>query len=287
MKHKIAVMLIMIMTLTMFFSSFAYADKGTVGIKVEFDKAAYVTGETATATLTLTGMDSGKTLRAFQTYLVFDDKIIKFKSAGFDEIFKDEEKNAINYINLVENSNNTIVAYLDYPRGIIKSDGTELELGKIEFIVIGDANSNIELNFVGENHKHIVARPIKAEDETAMDSHYNITDKTKATATVKSVVAGNTSAKLEDGTIKASIDIALPQKQAAVLIAQLYDTQTKLTKGTVVEPIEKSEISAVSKKFNMEFNGISVKDNLVVRYYLWESFANMKALTTIPQQKIE
>lgn len=286
MKHKIAVMLIMIMTLTMFFSSFAYADKGTVGIKVEFDKAAYVTGETATATLTLTGMDSGKTLRAFQTYLVFDDKIIEFESAEFDEKFKDEE-NAINYINLVEDSTNTIVAYLDYPSGIIQSVGTEMELGKINFTVIGDAGSEIKLDFVGEAYKHIVARPIMTEDETAMDSHYKITDKTKATATVKSVVAGNTSAKLEGNKVKASIDIALPKSQSAVLIAQLYDTQTKLTKGTVVEPIEKNEISAVSKKFNMEFNGISAKDNLVVRYYLWESFANMKALTTIPQQEIE
>ena len=96
MKQKIAVMLIMIMTVTMIFSSFAYAEADNkVGIKIEFDKKAYVKGETAAATLTLTGLsdekDAGLKLGAFETHLKFYTNQLSYLSenSGFaDGLFK-------------------------------------------------------------------------------------------------------------------------------------------------------------------------------------------------------
>ena len=87
MKQKIAVMLIMIMTATIMFSSFAYAEADNkVGIKIEFDKKAYVKGETAAATLTLTGLsdekDAGRQLGAFETHLKFDKTKLTYKASN-------------------------------------------------------------------------------------------------------------------------------------------------------------------------------------------------------------
>ena len=89
MKHKIAVMLIMIMMATIMFSSFAYAEADNkVGIKIEFDKKAYVKGETAAATLTLTGLsdekDAGLKLGAFETHLKFDKTKLTYKASVFE-----------------------------------------------------------------------------------------------------------------------------------------------------------------------------------------------------------
>lgn len=283
MKHKIAVMLIMIMTVTMIFSSFAYAADNSVGIKVEFDKKAYVKGETATATLTLTGMTS-KTLSAFQTYLGFNYDIIEFVSAAYcDEITNLQD--VTQSIQLVENSNNIIVAYLEYPKGINDSinENGDLKLGEIKFKVKGDSDKDIALNFVGKDYKHIVARPFISTDESAQDAHYDIAQKTPATAKIKNVIAENASATFANNTVTGSINIRLSKGQGAILIAQLYDKATGLTKGTVVKP----NLTASENINDITFNNISDKTNLTVKYYLWESFANMKALTTIQPIEVQ
>ena len=77
--------------------------------------------------------------------------------------------------------------------------------------------------------------------------------------------------------------MGLSTGQKAVLIAQLYDTSSGLTKGTVVKP----NLSGVNSINDITFGGVADKTNLVVKYYLWESFANMKALTTIQPIEVQ
>lgn len=298
MKHKIAVMLIMIMTLMMIFSSFAYAADNSVGIKIEFDKTAYVKGETATATLTLTGMSNEKQnntkISAFETHLKFglnNLTYIKDKSkSGFDtNLFNDTEDGIEKVFQVTQNYNDVIVIAFSYDSGISLenkvNDSGELKIGTVAFTINDNVNNRIEIGFdeIGFNGGSYVT---ELADETI--ERINITVPTvNSTAKIKNVIAETSPATFANNTVTGSINIRLSKDQSAVLIAQLYDTATGLTKGTVVEPIEKSEISAVSKKFNIEFNNIPSKDNLVVRYYLWESFANMKALTTIQPTPIK
>lgn len=298
MKHKIAVMLIMIMTLTMFFSSFAYADKGTVGIKVEFDKAAYVTGETATATLTLTGMSKEKQnntkISAFETHLKFGLNNLTYindnSKSGFDtNLFNDTEDGIEKVFQVTQNYNDVIVIAFSYDSGISLenkvNDSGELKIGTVAFTINNNVNNRIEIGFdeIGVNGGSYVTELADGTIE-----RINITVPTvNSTAMIKNVIAETSPATFANNTVTGSINIRLSKDQSAVLIAQLYDTATGLTKGTAVRGNLKNDTGVFSQKIDIEFNGISAKDNLVVRYYLWESFANMKALTTIPQQEIE
>lgn len=290
MKQKIAVMLIMIMTATIMFSSFAYAEADNkVGIKIEFDKKAYVKGETAAATLTLTGLsdekDAGRQLGAFETHLKFDTKQLSYLSenSGFDDgLFKTAaSQDLTKEFQVTTDYNDIIVIAFAYKPGLslegVDTNGN-LKIGTVKF-TINDNKSDknvsdkIKIGF-DESEKTYVTELVRPD----LSSKFDITvPQEDSTADIKNVIAENASATFANKTVKGSINIRLSNGQGAILIAQLYDKATGLTKGTVVNP----NLTASTTINEITFNNISDKTNLTVKYYLWESFANMKALTTI------
>ena len=290
MKQKIAVMLIMIMTATIMFSSFAYAEADNkVGIKIEFDKKAYVKGETAAATLTLTGLsdekDAGLKLGAFETHLKFDTNQLSYLSenSGFDDgLFKTAaSQDLTKEFQVTTDYNDIIVIAFAYESGIslnsVDTNGT-LKIGTVKF-TINDNVSKIEIGF-DESEKTYVTELVRPD----LSSKFDITvPQEDSTADIKNVIAENASATFANNMVKGSINIRLSKGQDAILIAQLYDTSTGLTKGTVVIP----NLTASANINDITFNNISDKTNLTVKYYLWESFANMKALTTIQPIEVQ
>ena len=290
MKQKIAVMLIMIMTATIMFSSFAYAEADNkVGIKIEFDKKAYVKGETAAATLTLTGLsdekDAGRQLGAFETHLKFDTNQLSYLSenSGFaDGLFKTaSSKDLTKEFQVTTDYNDIIVIAFAYKPGL-SLDGVDtngnLKIGTVKF-TINDNVSKIEIGF-DESEKTYVTELVQPD----LSSKFDITvPQEDSTADIKNVIAENATATFANNTVTGSINIRLSKGQGAILIAQLYDTSTGLTKGTVVNP----NLTASANINDITFNNISGKTNLTVKYYLWESFANMKALTTIQPIEVQ
>lgn len=290
MKQKIAVMLIMIMTVTMIFSSFAYAEADNkVGIKIEFDKKAYVKGETAAATLTLTGLsdekDAGRQLGAFETHLKFDTNQLSYLSenSGFaDGLFKTaSSQDLTKEFQVTTDYNDIIVIAFAYKPGL-SLDGVDtngnLKIGTVKF-TINDNVSKIEIGF-DESEKTYVTELVQPD----LSSKFDITvPQENSTADIKNVIAENATATFANNTVTGSINIRLSKGQGAILIAQLYDTSTGLTKGTVVNP----NLTASANINDITFNNISGKTNLTVKYYLWESFANMKALTTIQPIEVQ
>lgn len=290
MKQKIAVMLIMIMTATIMFSSFAYAEADNkVGIKIEFDKKAYVKGETAAATLTLTGLsdekEAGLKLGAFETHLKFYTNQLSYLSenSGFaDGLFKTaSSQDLTKEFQVTTDYNDIIVIAFAYKPGL-SLDGVDtngnLKIGTVKF-TINDNVSKIEIGF-DESEKTYVTELVQPD----LSSKFDITvPQEDSTADIKNVIAENATAKFETDKVTASINIRLSKGQGAILIAQLYDTSTGLTKGTVVKPnlMDSANINDIT------FNNISDKTNLTVKYYLWESFANMKALTTIQPIEVQ
>lgn len=290
MKQKIAVMLIMIMTVTIMFSSFAYAEADKkVGIKIEFDKKAYVKGETAAATLTLTGLsdekEAGLKLGAFETHLKFDTNQLSYLSenSGFaDGLFKTaSSQDLTKEFQVTTDYNDIIVIAFAYKPGL-SLDGVDtngnLKIGTVKF-TINDNVSKIEIGF-DESEKTYVTELVQPD----LSSKFDITvPQEDSTADIKNVIAENATAKFETDKVTASINIRLSKGQGAILIAQLYDTSTGLTKGTVVKPnlMDSANINDIT------FNNISDKTNLTVKYYLWESFANMKTLTTIQPIEVQ
>ena len=159
MKHKIAVMLIMIMTVTMMFSSFAYAEADNkVGIKIEFDKKAYVKGETAAATLTLTGLsdenEAGLKLGAFETHLKFDTNQLSYLSenSGFDDrLFKTaSSQDLTKEFQVTTDYNDIIVIAFAYKPGL-SLDGVDtngnLKIGTVKFTINDNVSDKIEIGF--------------------------------------------------------------------------------------------------------------------------------------------
>ena len=291
MKHKIAVMLIMIMTATIMFSSFAYAEADNkVGIKIEFDKKAYVKGETAAATLTLTGLsdekEAGLKLGAFETHLKFDTNQLSYLSenSGFaDGLFKTaSSQDLTKEFQVTTDYNDIIVIAFAYKPGLLL-DGVDtngnLKIGTVKFTINDNVSDKIEIGF-DESEKTYVTELVQPD----LSSKFDITvPQEDSTADIKNVIAENASATFANNTVTGSINIRLSKGQGAILIAQLYDTSTGLTKGTVVKP----NLTASANINNITFNNISNKTNLTVKYYLWESFANMKALTTIQPIEVQ
>ena len=288
MKHKIAVMLIMIMTVTMIFSSFAYADDNSVGIKVEFDKTAYVKGETATATLTLTGLSGAKQeglkIGAFETHLKFDTNKLTYNTSVFDEnIFKGTDSGKLTKeFQPTKDYANVILVAFAYESGI-SLDGVDtngnLKIGTITFTINDNVSDKIEIGFQ-ESADTYVTELVQPKLSSKFDI---VVPQEDSTADIKNVITENASAKFETNKVTASIDIRLSNGQSTILIAQLFDKATGLTKGTVVKP----NLTASANINDITFNNISDKTNLTVKYYLWESFANMKALTTIQPTEVQ
>lgn len=285
MKQKIAVMLIMIMMATIMFSSFAYAEADNkVGIKIEFDKKSYVKGETAVATLALTGLsdekDAGLKLGAFETHLKFDTNQLSYLSenSGFDDgLFKTAaSQDLTKEFQVTTDYNDIIVIAFAYKPGLslnsVDTNGN-LKIGTVKFTINDNKSDKIEIGF-DESEKTYVTELVQPD----LSSKFDITvPQEDSTADIKNVIAENASAKFETDKVTASINIRLSKGQGAILIAQLYDNATGLTKGTVVMP----NLTASANINDITFNNILDKTNLTVKYYLWESFANMKALTTI------
>lgn len=291
MKQKIAVMLIMIMMATIMFSSFAYAEADNkVGIKIEFDKKSYVKGETAVATLALTGLsdekDAGLKLGAFETHLKFDTNQLSYLSenSGFDDgLFKTAaSQDLTKEFQVTTDYNDIIVIAFAYKPGL-SLDGVDtngnLKIGTVKFTINDNVSDKIEIGF-DESEKTYVTELVQPD----ISSKFDITvPQEDSTADIKNVIAESASATFANNTVTGSINIRLSKGQGAILIAQLYDNATGLTKGTVVIP----NLTASANINDITFNNISDKTNLTVKYYLWESFANMKALTTIQPIEVQ
>ena len=287
MKQKIAVMLIMIMTATIMFSSFAYAEAdNNVGIKIEFDKTAYVKGETATATLTLTGLSGAKQeglkIGAFETHLKFNPNKLTYKSGEFDtSLFggiADAELTKV-FQMTTDHNDIIVIAFEDNKSGIsldnVDANGN-LKIGTVTFDIVANTGDNIAIGF--DETSYITELANKDIERIAIT-----VPQEDSTADIKNVIAENASATFANNTVTGSINIRLSKGQGAILIAQLYDKATGLTKGTVVKP----NLTASANINDITFNNISDKTNLTVKYYLWESFANMKALTTIQPIEVQ
>lgn len=291
MKQKIAVMLIMIMMATIMFSSFAYAEADNkVGIKIEFDKKSYVKGETAVATLALTGLsdekDAGLKLGAFETHLKFDTNQLSYLSenSGFDDgLFKTAaSQDLTKEFQVTTDYNDIIVIAFAYKPGLsldgVDTNGT-LKIGTVKFTINDNVSDKIEIGF-DESEKTYVTELVQPD----LSSKFDITvPQEDSTADIKNVIAEKASATFANNTVTGSINIRLSKGQGAILLAQLYDNATGLTKGTVVMP----NLTASANINDITFNNISDKTNLTVKYYLWESFANMKALTTIQPIEVQ
>lgn len=300
MKAKLAVSVCIILMTIMLFIPYTYAADNNVGIKVEFDKDKYVTGETATATLTLTGLqdekDANLSLGAFETHLKFNElpteKNLEYVSdgSGFSSSLKTKlelESTATSGIIFgvaeADKNKNIFVISFDSQKGITLKDTVDtsgnLVIGTMKFKVNAEKGSMISVsiesddNIESNNYTNVVTKPFGTEDK-GEEYKCNVVEGGETSAQIVGAVMENPTATFSGNTVNGSVDVRLPQSDSGVLFAVLRDTSTGLIKQSKIE----ENVVASKTGYDVTFKGITNNSNLKIDYYLWKSFLNMQAM---------
>lgn len=300
MKAKLAVSVCIILLTIMLFIPYTYAADNNVGIKVEFDKDKYVTGETATATLTLTGLqdekDANLSLGAFETHLKFNALPTKNNleyvsdGSGFSSSLKtklESESTATSGIIFgvaeADENKNIFVISFDSQKGITLKDTVDtsgnLVIGTMKFKVNAEKGSMISVsiesddNIESNNYTNVVTKPFGTEDK-GEEYKCNVVEGGETSAQIVGAVMENPTATFSGNTVNGSVDVRLPQSDSGVLFAVLRETSTGLIKQSKIE----ENVVASKTGYDVTFKGITNNSNLKIDYYLWKSLFSMKAI---------
>lgn len=298
-------LLLIILMLYTICSAYAYAAPGDIGIKLEFDKAGYFSGDTAVAELSLTGLsnlDSSKEkkLGSFEAYIKYNiNEVVPMydgaevadygKPAGtFDSALdnalnndKNADKGFITakeHVKYLKDYERIIVIYFQTQDGIELSDS--LAIGKINFKIKKTAGT------VGvQIHTCAAYRPYtgtggKEEVKGLPITIGSVTDASAALKTEASVAPK--SAKYDEANKEVTASVTVNTNVSATLIAQLYDTQSGLTKAVKINPIT---YAAGTSEYliSVTFTNVTSKANLCVRYFLW---TGTSAMTPVCENKL-
>lgn len=249
-----------------------------VGLEIKFDYDKYVVGETAEATIKLTGLNDEKaakySLSAFQTQLEFNTDELEAVSMDFSEPLKSKIGTAEKYFNVTSKHSDIIAVLYAVDDGIALDDtiapNGEITIGTINF-EIKKTSGDISVGFETTSYKTEIIRPFEDSPEGYL---LNCSRYANGSAKVVGAVLEPGKAVLDDSKVKAEGLRAVTPGNKGVLIAQLYDPDTKLTKATQI-------VDDLSKSYTISFDvsNITVGAKLEVRYYLWDSFLGMRALT--------
>ncbi|MBD9010080.1 MAG: hypothetical protein EGR16_07090 [Clostridiales bacterium] len=249
-----------------------------VGLEIKFDYDKYVVGETAEATIKLTGLNDEKaakySLSAFQTQLEFNTDELEAVSMDFSEPLKSKIGTAEKYFNVTSKHSDIIAVLYAVDDGIALDDtiapNGEITIGTINF-EIKKTSGDISIGFETTSYKTEIIRPFEDSPEGYL---LNCNRYANGSAKVVGAVLEPGKAVLDDSKVKAEGLRAVTPGNKGVLIAQLYDPDTKLTKATQI-------VDDLSKSYTISFDvsNITIGAKLEVRYYLWDSFLGMRALT--------
>lgn len=274
----------------------AYAAEGDIGIALNFDKTEYKTGDTATATLSLTGLsglDKSDKLGSFQAYIKYnvEDVVPMYSGAEveaygqtageFDAAIKtDIEKSgadsgfatATKQIGYLNKDERIIVVYFQTPDGIAVS-GDTLTIGTIQFKIKKTAGTVCVSFYEGA---YAAYRPYTGTggSEEVEGLPFNIISAKDASAKIKTDAQISPSEAIySEEDKKVTADVTVITNASATLLAQLYDKTTGLTKGVKINKITYAE--GEEYKYQVTFDNISSTENLCIRYFLWTTTSAM------------
>ena len=245
-----------------------------VGLEIAFNHSEYVKGETATATIKLTGLTdekaAGAALGAFETHIKFDNTKLEAEKFEFNDNLKLDSSDVSGF-QVTDDNKDIIVAYFEKKSGVSLNSviDDKLTIGTIQFKVLsGRTDNELKLNFEEDGYKTVVTKSF-IDKKTVEEYAYS--EFKGAEARIVNAILEPGTAKLENNTVKTEGLRVAASDNKGILIAQIYDKNTGLTKATKVIPdLSKASVSFDVSKID--------KSNLKVRYYLWDSFLGMKAL---------
>lgn len=276
-------------------SAYAYAEPSNtsnIGIKLEFDKSGYFSGDTAVAALSLTGLsalDSSKDkIGSFEAYIKYNinDVVPMYdgvevtdydKPAGKFDLALDAANGkqgfntAAKQMGYLDKDDRIIVVYFQEPNGVSLSGGS-LAIGKINFKIKKTAGT------VGVQIYTCAAyRPYTGTggSEEVKGLPITIGSVTNASAALKTEASVTPiSAVYDEANKEVKASVTVNTSVSATLIAQLYDKQSGLTKAVKINPIAYAAGTS-EYPIDVTFANVTSKANLYVRYFLWTGTSAM------------
>ncbi|MGN0178809.1 MAG: hypothetical protein ACI4DY_05120 [Monoglobaceae bacterium] len=278
MKARLAVVVCIILMTVTLWAPYTYAADNSVGIEIAFDKPEYVTGDTASVKITLTGIDDEKTdgvkLGAFETHLKFDTDKLEYKSCGFEDKLAEklQATSSTSEFMVTTEHSDVIVSVFDSQSGIeltdeMVKDGT-LVIGTVSFKVKASVGNEIETNF-SSDYVNVVTMPFGTNSR---GKELNCTAGSKTTAKIMAAAMDNPVAVFSNNTVSGTVGVRLSESESGILLAVLRNTSTGLVKKSKIQTVDSS------KTYDVSFDGVTDTSDLRIDYYLWNSFLNMHAI---------
>lgn len=252
-----------------------------VGLEIEFDYDKYVVGETAEATIKLTGLNDEKaakySLSAFQTQLEFNTDELEAVSMDFSEPLKSKIGTAEKYFNVTSKHSDIIAVLYAVDDGIALDDtiapNGEITIGTINF-EIKKTSGDISVGFETTSYKTEIIRPFEDSPEGYLLECNSYTGASANIVKYGAIISQG--ARISENKITDSVKVSVEEQyKKPMLIARLYDN-SGLTKNTKVFTLDNIG-GKVSFTENIEFS-VSGLANPKIEYFLWEGFSSMKPI---------
>lgn len=289
--RHISLLLIIIMLCSFGGGVCAVESSQGVSVGISFDKTSYKVGDTAKADISaggLSSLESGDKIGSFEAYIKYNSRDLCPVIDGAEVTEKGVKAGAFNaslaltsddfsvfntaaeqmpYLSAEER---LIVCSFEKPEGIA-IDGDSLNIGSIDFKVKKDAGT------VGASLAEVgLYRPYSGSGGMTETAKLPITISgvTGASATVNFVAEMSTpTAVYSQAENKVSASVTATVENSGVVIAQLFDKSSGLTKATKVINVTKQNGEA-----NAVFENVKSSSNLQVRIFLWSAMGNMVPL---------
>lgn len=257
-----------------------------VNISVEFEKAEYFPGDTATAYLKVTGIsdevDAGYKLGAFETGLKFDSTKLGFKSAEYQII--SENANECSIAPGTNASDSNIIVALFYSgagKELTKQEDGSVILAKIEFDVLTTSKGEAVVG-IDDTYENMFVLP---KSQKYKEMSCELQEDAKIDITTYNYIIESSGAVSSETVVTDTVTVAKKNDQVAnaQLIAGLYEKDGKLLLSQVVI----KNVGVDAQPYNISFNkpAVPAGTQLEVRYYLWNSTAIVSPLT--PKKNVE
>lgn len=262
-----------------------------VSVGISFDKASYKVGDTAKADISVSGissLESGDKIGSFEAYIKYNSSDLCPVIDGVEVTEKGVKAGAFNVSLGLTNDDFSVfdtaaeqMPYLSAEERLIVCsfekndgitlDGDSLNIGSIDFKIKKDAGAvGVSLTEVG------LYRPYSGSGgiTETVKLPINISGVTGASATVNFVAEMSTpTAVYNQAESKVSASVTATVENSGVVIAQLFDKSSGLTKATKVISVTKQNGEA-----NAVFENVTSSSNLQVRIFLWSAMGKMVPL---------
>ncbi len=272
------------MSVFLFVGNLSYAEgvpDDKINVAIEFEKAEYLPGETAKASVKITGVgdeaEAGYKLGAFETHIKFDDTKLEFRSGSFNASLEvaDTDTREIGVATDTDISDIVITAFHSMNGVTISADEGEFIIAELTFDILSSAAGEAAVGIETLNYVSVFELPQSAAFKElkcipAEDVKINIADyiiESSGAVASDTEITDSVTVRVKDGIVA-----------NAWLMAGLYEKDGWL----LLSPIVMKNVGVDEAPYNITIEKPAAADGkqLEIRYYLWNGTALISPLAS-------